>query len=104
MILEISASVSFTCFSIKEICSISVLSWNVKLFLEKVTPKEEDVTAFNCCAFVVPTFCLLSCESSSVRVSGETDSKSIGQENWRRTSFEVLPKMSEKIDWYSGKT
>lgn len=39
MMPKISASVSFTCFSIKEICSISVLSWNVKLFLAKVTPK-----------------------------------------------------------------
>ncbi len=75
MIPEISDSVSFTCFSINEICSISVLSWNVKLFLAKVTPKEEDAAAFNCSAFAVPTFCLLSFASSSARVSDEIDSK-----------------------------
>lgn len=40
IIPEISVFVAFTCFCIKEICSISVLSWKVKLFLAKVTPKE----------------------------------------------------------------
>ncbi len=104
MMQEISASVSVTCFLIKEICSISDLGWNVKLFLAKVTPKEEDAAAFNCSAFAAPTFCLLSCARSSARVSDETDSKSIGEENWRRISFEVLPKMSEKMDWYPGNT
>ena len=58
MILEISAFVSFSCFSIKEICPINVLSWNVKLFLAKVMPKEEAAAAFNCSALIRQKLCI----------------------------------------------
>ena len=56
MIPAISDSVSFTCFSIKEICSINTLSWKVKLPLAKVMRKELDVADFNCSAFAEPIF------------------------------------------------
>ena len=60
----------------------------------------QDAAAFNCSALAVPIFCLLSC----ARVSEKTGSKSMGEENWRRISFEVLTKIPEKMDWYSGET
>ena len=59
--------------------------------MAKVTPKEQDAAAFNCSAFAAPTCLRLSFASSSARVCDETASKSMGEENCRRISFEVLP-------------
>ena len=103
MIPAISVSASFTCFLIKEICSIYVLGRKVKLLLAKVTPKEQDAAAFNCSAFAAPTCLWVSFASSSARVCDETASKSMGEENGRRISFEALLKISEKMDWYCGR-
>ncbi len=59
----------------------------------------QDAAAFNCSALAVPIFCLLSC----ARVSEKTGSKSMGEENWRRISFEVLTKIPESQYFGWGK-
>ena len=100
----ISISVSFIWLSIKEICAKSALSWKIKLSCAKVMPKECLAASFSCNAFSLPAFCRLNFASSSARVSDGISSKSLGEGNCIRISFEVLPNISENTDWYSGNT
>ena len=101
MMEAISMSVSFIWHSIKEICAKSALSWNVKLSCAKVIPKECLAAFFSRPAFSLPIFCRLNLARSSARVSEGISSKSIGEGNCIRISFEVLPNISENTDWYS---